>query len=72
MHGVELVRGLMEMHGLKQKELLPIFKTKSTASQVLNGKRQLTAAHIDGLATFFNLPHGLFFEPAPTPPASAA
>lgn len=63
LRGVELVKGLLALHNLKQKDLLPIFKTKSIVSAVLNGKRQLTVAQINGLAAFFNLPHALFFEP---------
>lgn len=62
LRGVALLRGLMELHELKQQDLVPIFKTKSIVSAVLNGKRQLTTAHIDKLAAFFRLPHGLFFE----------
>lgn len=62
LRGIALVKGLMELHGLKQKDLVPIFKTKSIVSAVLNGKRGLTVGQIDGLALFFHLPHGLFFE----------
>ena len=51
--GVELIKALMADMSLKQKDLLPIFKTKSIVSAVLNGKRQLTVAHIDKLAAFF-------------------
>ena len=63
LRGVELIKGLMELHDLKQKDLVPIFKTKSIVSAVLNGKRQLTAEHINKLSAFFHLPHELFFEP---------
>ena len=63
LHGVELVKGLLELHDLKQQDLVPIFKTKSIVSAVLNGKRQLTAEHINKLAAYFHLPHELFFEP---------
>jgi len=64
---------LLALHNLKQRDLLPIFKTKSIVSAVLNGKRQLTVAQINGLAAFFNVPHALFFEPIllaslPVPP----
>lgn len=62
LRGIALVRGLMELHDLKQKDLVPIFKTKSIVSAVLNGKRPLTVEHIDKLAKRFNLPHDLFFE----------
>lgn len=63
LHGVELVKGLLELHDLKQQDLVPIFKTKSIVSAVLNGKRPLTAEHINKLAAYFHLPHELFFEP---------
>ena len=61
--GIELVRGLIELHDLKRNDLTPIFKTKSIASAVLNGKRRLTVEQINNLATFFKLPHDCFFEP---------
>jgi HTH-type transcriptional regulator/antitoxin HigA len=63
LRGIELLRGLMALHGLKQLDLVPIFKTKSIVSAVLNGKRQLTVEHIKRLAAFFKVPHALFFEP---------
>ena len=63
LRGVALVQGLLELHGLKQKDLEPIFKTKSIASAVLSGQRRLTVEQINRLATFFQLPHSLFFEP---------
>jgi len=63
LRGIELLKGLMELHELKQSDLVSIFKTKSIVSAVLNGKRQLTAEHINKLAFFFQVPHELFFEP---------
>ena len=63
LRGIELIKGLMELHGLKQKDLVHIFKTKSIVSAVINGKRNLTVEHINQLAEYFGLPHGLFFEP---------
>jgi HTH-type transcriptional regulator/antitoxin HigA len=62
LRGVELVKALMAEAGLRQKDLIPIFKTKSIASAVLSGKRRLTVEHINRLATFFNMPHEAFFE----------
>lgn len=64
LRGLDLIKGLLELHDMKQKDLVSIFKTKSIVSAVLNGKRQLTTEHIDKLATLFHLPHELFFEPA--------
>jgi HTH-type transcriptional regulator/antitoxin HigA len=64
LRGVRLIRAMMEEQGLKQRDLVvPIFKTDSIASAVLNGKRQLTVEHINKLAAFFSLPHAWFFEP---------
>ena len=40
LRGVTLLRGLIELHELKQQDLVPIFKTKSIVSAVLNGKRR--------------------------------
>lgn len=63
LRGVALIKALIEEQGLRQRDLVPVFKTDSIVSAVLNGKRSLTAEHINKLAAFFNLPHDLFFEP---------
>lgn len=60
-HGVELLKVLIEERGLKQKDLLPIFKTESIVSAVLTGNRQLTVRHIAELAKFFNVSPAVFF-----------
>lgn len=62
LRGVALVKALMIEGDLRQRDLVPIFKTESITSAVLNGHRQLTVEHIDRLARFFDLPHTLFFE----------
>ena len=62
LRGVALIKALMAEQGLKQKELVPIFKTKSIVSAVLAGKRNLTVEHINQLAVFFALPHSQFFS----------
>ncbi|MCL4869460.1 MAG: transcriptional regulator [Anaerolineae bacterium] len=64
LRGVAMVKALMVEGDLRQRDLVPIFKTESIASAVLNGHRQLTVAHIDRLARFFDLPHALFFGDA--------
>ena len=70
--GVELLRALLEEEGLKQRDLLVIFKHESTLSDILNGRRKLTVSHIDQLAKFFGLPHRLFFEPTDAAPTTSA
>lgn len=63
-HGVDLLNILIEEWGLKQKELIPIFKTESIVSAILNGHRQLTVEHIQKLAELFHVSPAVFF-PAP-------
>lgn len=54
--GAELVRQLLQEQGLRQKDLLPIFKTESIVSAILNNKRQMTVNHLVKLSDFFQLP----------------
>ena len=60
-YGIALLNVLIEEWGLKQKELVPIFKTESIASAVINGHRQLTVEHIKKLSKFFHLSPAVFF-----------
>jgi HTH-type transcriptional regulator/antitoxin HigA len=60
-YGVELLQILIEENELKQKDLVPIFKTESIVSAILNGKRQLTTRHIQELAAFFHVSPAAFF-----------
>jgi HTH-type transcriptional regulator/antitoxin HigA len=52
---VEVVRFLMDQHNLKQKDMLEVFGTASIASEVLNGKRELSKEHIRRLADRFSI-----------------
>ncbi len=63
-HGVELIEALLEEFDLKQKDLVPIFKTESIVSAVLNGHRKLMTEHIEKLADFFRVSPAVFF-PSP-------
>lgn len=60
-HGVELLRVLIEERHLRQKDLIPVFKTESIVSAVLSGQRNLTVSHIQKLAEFFHLSPAAFF-----------
>jgi HTH-type transcriptional regulator / antitoxin HigA len=60
-YGVELLKVLIEEFDLRQKDLVPIFKTESIVSDVLSGKRQLTTRHIEELAKFFHVSPAVFF-----------
>jgi HTH-type transcriptional regulator/antitoxin HigA len=56
----EMLIGLMEMNNLKQADLLPVFGSSGIASEVINGKREISKAHAKALAKFFNTSTDLF------------
>ena len=53
---VEVLRFMMEQHGLKQRDLVDVFGTASTVSEVLSGKRELSKEHIRRLSARFSVP----------------
>jgi len=55
-----MLRILMEQRGLKQADLLPVFASRSVASDVINGKREPSKAHIRKLAEFFRISPAVF------------
>jgi HTH-type transcriptional regulator/antitoxin HigA len=55
------LKALLVEFGLRQKDLVPIFKTESIVSEVLNGRRNLTVEHIQQLAVFFHISPAVFF-----------
>ncbi|SFR85975.1 HTH-type transcriptional regulator / antitoxin HigA [Dyella sp. OK004] len=58
--GVDLLRFLMEQHGLKQNQL-PEIGTQSVVSEILSGRRELTVNHIRGLSKRFAISPSAFF-----------
>ena len=60
-YGVDLLKVLITELNLKQKDLVPIFKTESIVSDVLKGKRNLTVEHLQKLAKFFKVSPAVFF-----------
>jgi len=60
--GVELLKALIDEFGFKQKDLVPIFKTESIVSAILNGKRKLNIEHIEKLSDLFNVSPSTFFN----------
>lgn len=61
-YGVEIFKALIAELGLRQKDLVPIFKTEFIVSEVLSGQRNLTVNHIRQLAEFFHISPAAFFE----------
>jgi HTH-type transcriptional regulator/antitoxin HigA len=58
---VEILRFLMDQHGLKQKDLANVFGTPSIVSEVLSGKRKLNSKHIQRLSERFHVSPEVFF-----------
>ncbi|HKN00643.1 MAG TPA: hypothetical protein VJX23_09020 [Candidatus Binataceae bacterium] len=63
--GVELLKFLMEQHGLSQRDL-PEVGSQGVVSEILRGKRELNVRQIEALSQRFHLSAGAFlreFEP---------
>jgi HTH-type transcriptional regulator/antitoxin HigA len=58
---LDIIRHLMEVHGLRQKDLVDVFGTESIVSDVLNGKRDLAKEHIRRLSQRFGVSPAVFF-----------
>jgi HTH-type transcriptional regulator/antitoxin HigA len=52
---LEVLKFLMEQNGLRPVDLLDIFGSRAVASQVLNGKRELSKNHARALASRFQI-----------------
>ena len=59
--GVEMLKFLMEQHGLTQGDL-PEIGTQGVVSEILRGKRELNVRQIGALSERFHLPPGVFFR----------
>lgn len=56
----EVLQELMRSRGLRQRDLLDIFGSDGIASEVVNGKRNISRNQAKALAEFFRLPVDLF------------
>jgi HTH-type transcriptional regulator/antitoxin HigA len=56
----EMLVYLMEQRGLKQADLLPMFKSRGYVSDVVNAKRAISKVHAKELADFFKVSADLF------------
>ena len=55
----ELIRHLMDQHGLTRADLVPILGTPSRVSEVLRGKKELSMAMVQRLRARFRVPADL-------------
>ncbi|MGH9605746.1 MAG: helix-turn-helix domain-containing protein [Terracidiphilus sp.] len=58
---VDVLRFLIERHGLKQRDLAPELGGESVVSEVLKGKRKLNAGHIEQLSKRFHVSPAVFY-----------
>jgi HTH-type transcriptional regulator/antitoxin HigA len=61
----DLIRHLMDQHGLTRADMVPILGTPSRVSEVLSGKKGLSMAMVQRLRARFHVPADLLI---PQPP----
>ena len=59
----ELIRYIMDQHGLTRADLVPILGTPSRVSEILAGKKELSMAMVQRLSSRFHLPADLLLPP---------
>ncbi len=57
----DVLRFLLEQHGLRQRDVAADLGGESVVSEVLSGKRKLTASHIEELNKRFHVSPAVFF-----------
>jgi len=57
---IDVLKELMAANGLKQKDLLDVFKHKTLLSEILSRKRPLSLEHIRGLGRRFRVSAEVF------------
>jgi HTH-type transcriptional regulator/antitoxin HigA len=69
----ELIRHLMEQHGLTRADMVPILGTPSRVSEVLRGKKRLSMAMVQRLRARFHVSADLLLPPVKkSPPRGSA
>jgi len=62
----ELIRHLMDQHGLTRRDMVPILGTPSRVSEVLAGKKGLSMTMVQRLRARFRVPADLLIPPPKT------
>jgi HTH-type transcriptional regulator / antitoxin HigA len=58
----EVLRFLLDRHGLKQRDIAEELGGESVVSEVLSGRRKLNAMHIERLSARFHVSPAVFFS----------
>ena len=69
MKRADLIRHLMDQHGLTRADLVPILGTASRVNEVLGGKKGLSMAMVQRLRARFRVPADLLLPPIKKAPA---
>jgi HTH-type transcriptional regulator/antitoxin HigA len=59
----DVVRYLMDQHGLSRADMIPILGTASRVSEVLSGKKRLSMAMVQRLRARFGVPADMLLPP---------
>ena len=65
----DLIRHLMDQHGLTRADLIPLLGTPSRVSEVLRGKKGLSMAMVQRLPARFRMPADLLLPPPKKSPS---
>jgi HTH-type transcriptional regulator/antitoxin HigA len=68
----DLIRHLMDQHGLTRADMVPILGTPSRVSEVLRGKKGLSMAMVQRLRARFRVPADVLIPPPKKAPARRA
>jgi len=68
----DMIRHLMDQHGLTRADMVPILGTSSRVSEVLKGKKGLSMAMVQRLRTRFRVPADLLIPPPKKAPIRRA
>jgi len=72
-HAAEVIRFLMDQHGLTRADMIPILGTASRVSEVLRGKKNLSMTMVQRLRTRFGVPADVLLPlPKGKPPRRGA
>lgn len=52
---LEFLKGCMDLHDYKQKDLVGVIGSKGVVSEVINGKREISKAQAKALGQFFSV-----------------
>jgi HTH-type transcriptional regulator/antitoxin HigA len=68
----QVLRYLMDQHGLKRQDLVPLLGTSGRVGEVLRGRKELSLAMVQRLRARFQVPADLLLPPVKPAPSRRA